>query len=169
MKRYLPLALLALTAAPARAETPSLSPKPGYTVERVDPRRTDIAITTLDGRVSLLLTGEALTMQLTDRALRDFTDEIERSSDPEAASGAGEFSDVLAASVRAPVTRAIQYDLHDVRSVRFEDGRLVITDRYGQAALERVETDGRPALESFAPEHAQAFVRMFNQLKKVAS
>jgi hypothetical protein len=174
MRRYLPLAaLLALSAAPAHAQTVyALASRtggtPGYPATRVSPRMADITIRTMDGKLEMLLTGSTLTLQLTEPALQEAEREMDR--DLAAEQGQGEFEDVISAAVRGTMhdalRRGYQYQLRDIRSMRYEDGRLVIVDRGGEELLAQVQTDGKPALASFAPEHAMQLVQEFNRLKR---
>ena len=122
------------------------------------------AITTTNNVASLLLTRDAVAMQLTDRTLgeigREFDDEARES---------GVFarlvSNVVRGSVQTMLRRSVEYPVRDLRSVEYAGGRLVFTTEEGERIFEDVEVNGTEVMESFAPGDARAFVREFNALK----
>lgn len=169
------LPLLALTASGASAQKRSTDIRiegatDGRLVERLDPRDAELAITTRDGKLSLLLSHDALTMQLTDRGLREVRREVEKDTERDAEEGllGRVIATVVRSSVRSMLDHGLRFHLDDLEDARYEKGRLVITDREGVAVLDSVEIDDRDAMEGFAPDDARAFVREFRRLKSRA-
>jgi hypothetical protein len=175
MRSLLPLALLVATTFPAHAQKSSgrlalETVPPGYAVARLSPREAHLQIVTRDGRLALLLSDDGLTMQLTDRALR----EIEQArADDAVRDGQAEFTEVLETAVRGTAFESLRTGYHhprrEIRSIRYEDGRLVITGRTGQQIFGEVRSRGVPAMQAFVPEHAKRFAREFNWVKNHAS
>lgn len=135
-------------------------------VSRLSPEDADFAITSRDGEVALLLGDEGLTLQLTDRALREVRREMDSDLDREDGLFASMIGVVVRSSVRSVLDHGLRYGLEDLDDVRFRDGRLVITDREGHRVLESVEIGGNRALEGFAPRDAQALADRFRRLKR---
>lgn len=172
------LALLAaLAAAPVHAHSHEgrgvtlngfTCEDPAYWADRVEARDVRFAITTVDGKVTLLLTDATLAMQLSDRTMRKVERELHRArherDDDDGVIGEAIKTAVIGA-VRSLLDHSAECRLRDVRDVRFESGRLVIVDRDGGRLFERVEVDDEDVLESFDPADAREFVREFRRLR----
>lgn len=174
MKKWLPLLALGLLAAPAHAQEHErhgglVLDDSGYgrVVDRLRDDDAEFLITSRDGKLSLLLTRDALTMQLTDRALREIDrDMAEDARDEDGGSLGRLIASAVRSSVKSALDHGYRYDLEDVEDVRYEDGRLTITDRDGDTILDSVKLDDRDAMESFSPEDARRFVKEFRRLKE---
>ena len=73
---------------------------------------------------------------------------------------------VVLSSVRSMLDHCLECPLDDLRDARYRDGRLELITRDGDRLFEKLEVDGEPVLESFAPESARAFVREFHRQKR---
>ena len=174
----LPLALLAaLAAAPARAHSHEgrgvtlngfTCSDPVYWADRVDARETRFSITTVEGKVSLVLTDQTLAMQLSDRTMRKVERELHRARH-EQDEGDGALGDAIKSAVigavRSLLDHSAEVRLRDVRDVRWESGRLVIVARDGQRLFERLDVDDEDVLEAFDPADAREFVREFHRTR----
>ena len=177
MKAAAALLLLPLLAVPARAvsaqdhgtrvsvSTGSDDDSPGRIGPRRDPRQARSAIATRDGRVALLLTRDAVAMQLTDRGLRD----IGRDMDEDVRDEDGFVAEIIQAAVRSSVAtmlkRSVEYPVRELRDVQYRGGRLVFTSEDGERVFENVSVDDTDVMESFSEADARAFVREFHRLK----
>jgi hypothetical protein len=174
MKKWLPLLAL-LLASTAHAQKPEEhgglvvnGGSSGRVVDRLRSDEAELGITSRNGKVSLLLTRDALTMQLTDRALREIDRDMERDArnEEENDGSLGRLiSSVVRGSVKSALDHGWQYDLEEIQDVRYDDGRLIITDCDGDTVLENVDVDDENAMEGFAPDDARRFVKEFRRLK----
>jgi hypothetical protein len=135
---------------------------------RRDPADARFAIRTSDDVVALMLTRDAVAMQLTDRGLRHVRGEMER--DMEAEHGddgvlARMIQSVVRTSVGSMLRRSIEYPVSELRSVTYERGRLVFVTEDGEEVFDQVEVNGSDVMEGFSAADARAFVREFHALK----
>jgi hypothetical protein len=182
MKAAAALLLLPLLAVPARAvsaqdhdhdrrgtrvsvSTGSDDDSPGRIGPRRHPRDARSAIATRDGMVALLLTRDAVAMQLTDRGLRD----IGRDMDEDMEEEEGFLAGIIQAAVRSSVTtmlkRSVEYPVREIRDVSYRDGRLVFTGEDGERVFDSVTVNDTDVMTSFSDTDARAFVREFRRLK----
>jgi len=169
------LLLLPLLAAPVEARAQgndirvsvSDTDSPGRVGSRRHPRDARLAIATRDDRVALLLTGEAVVMQLTDRGLRDIRDDMRREAEEEGESGffAEMVQTVVRSTVESMLRRSIEYPVGELRDVEYRRGRLVFTGEDGKRVFENVRVNDTEVMESFSDADARAFVREFRRLK----
>jgi len=182
MKAAAALLLLPLLAVPARAvsaqdhdhdrrgprvsvSTGSDDDSPGRIGPRRHPRDARTAIATRDGMVALLLTRDAVAMQLTDRGLRD----IGRDMDEDLEEEEGFLAGIIQAAVRSSVTtmlkRSVEYPVSEIRDVSYRDGRLVFTSEDGERVFDSVTVNDTDVMTSFSDADARAFAREFRRLK----
>lgn len=180
MKAAAALLLLPLLAVPARTvaaqdhdhgtrvsvSTGSDDDSPG----RIGPRRhlrdARSAIVTRDGRVALLLTHDAVAMQLTDRGLRNIGRDMDEDMEEEEE---GFLAGIIQAAVRSSVTtmlkRSVEYPVSEIRDVSYRDGRLVFTGEDGERVFDSVTVNDTDVMRSFSDADARVFVREFRRLK----
>jgi len=170
------LALLALlSAGPALAHDHGNISIGGFTCD--EPMRWSqrhatgearFAITTEDGKVTLLLTDRVVAFQLSDRVMRKVDRELHRARH-EDEDDDGPLGDAIKAavlsSVRSLLDHSAECPVRELRDVRYVDGRLEFVTRDGDRIFDRFEIDDDDVLESFDPRDAAAFVREFHRLK----
>lgn len=134
---------------------------------RRDARDARIAITTEDGKVTMVLTDRDVAFQLSDRTLHKVDRELRRARHEDDDDGViGEvIKTAVITSVRAALEHSAVYPVRELRDVRYEDGRLVFVARNGDRLFERFEVDDDCVLEAFSPGDARAFVREFHRLR----
>jgi len=134
---------------------------------RHDARDARIAITTEDGKVTMVLTERVVGFQLSDRTMRKLDRELRRARHDDDDDGViGEvIKSAVIGSVRSALDHSAVYPVRELRDVRYEDGRLVFVARDGERLFERFEVDDDCVLEAFSPGDARAFVREFHRLR----
>jgi hypothetical protein len=177
MKAAAALLLLPLLAVPARAveaqdhgtrvsvSTGSDDDSPG----RIGPRRhlrdARTAIATRDGKVALLLTRDAVAMQLTDRGLREIGRDMDEDGDEEEGFLAGIIQAAVRSSVTTMLKRSVEVPVSEIRDVQYRGGRLVFTGEDGERVFDHVTVNDTDVMTSFSDADARAFVREFRLLK----
>ncbi|HEU0054931.1 MAG TPA: hypothetical protein VFQ39_17215 [Longimicrobium sp.] len=173
MKKTFAAAVAALCLLPACAFAQTREPSlrishddvPGHLGPRYSARAADLAITTTDGSATLLVAGEVVALQLSDRTLRQARVEMQRDMDEEG----GFLGRLVANSVRNTVSRmlqrSIEYRVDELRSVEYTGGRLVFTTSDGERVFENVQINDTDVTASFSPDDARAFVRTFRAVK----
>src|SRR5262249_9116649 len=79
---------------------------------------------------------------------------------------AARFAHFITTAVEGLLHQSIEYSIHDITSVAYQDGGLVFTyDKKQVLSFETVNVDGKPALKSFAEADARAFVQRFAEVK----
>ena len=129
-----------------------------------------LTITSTNGGVELVLSDTSVTMKLSESVLQQARDEMHQDlqNDPDVQKGglAARFAGFITGAVESILTHTIDYPLGDIESVRYQDGALVFTyHKKHRLGFESVSMDGKPALKSFSPDDAQAFVERFSALK----
>jgi hypothetical protein len=174
MKKWLPvLALPALlAAAQAHAQVHGGDERAvrddraaGHVVERLRGGDAEFGITSRDGKLSLLLSPEGVTMQLTDRTLREIDRDMDEDARDEDGALGRMISSMVRGSVRSLLDHGYRYGYDEIRDVRYEDGRLRITGVDGTPLLEHVKVDDDDAMRAFSPSDAREFVRQFERLR----
>ncbi|HEU0080138.1 MAG TPA: hypothetical protein VFQ76_20995 [Longimicrobiaceae bacterium] len=177
MKAAAALLLLPLLAVPARAveaqdhgtrisvSTGSDDDSPGRLAPRRHPRDARAAIATRAGKVALLLTRDAVAMQLTERGLRDIGRDMDEDMDEEDGFLAGVIQAAVRSSVTTMLKRSVEYPVSELRDVDYRGGRLVFTGEDGERVFENVTVNDTDVMESFSDADARAFVREFRRLK----
>jgi hypothetical protein len=133
---------------------------------RHDASRARHAITTEDGKVTLVLTDRVVALQLSDRTMRKLDRELrrERREDDDGPLGEAIKAAVLG-TVRSALDHSAECPLRELRDVRYEDGRLVFVTHDGERLFERIEVDDESVLEAFDPGDAREFVREFHRVR----
>lgn len=133
---------------------------------RHDANDARIAITTEDGKVTLLLTREVVAVQLSDRTMRKLDREL-RDARREGDDGVlGEaIKAAVLGGVRALLDHSAECPVREIRDVSYAGGRLVITARDGGRVFDGFEVDDDDLLTRFERDDALAFVREFRRVK----
>ena len=134
---------------------------------RHDAARARHAITTEDGKVTLVLTDRVVAFQLSDRTMRKLDRELHRARhEDDDDGGIGEaIRTAVLGTVRSVLEHSAECPVRELRDVRYEDGRLVFVARDGERLFENFEVDDDDVLESFDPRDAREFVRQFHRLR----
>jgi hypothetical protein len=129
-----------------------------------------LTITSINDGVELMLTDTAVSMKLSDtilqQAQREMQQDLQNDRDVQKGSLAARFARVVTTAVDGLLHHTIEYSIHDIASVAYQDGGLVFT--YGKKhalSFETVNIDGKPALKSFAEADARAFAQRFADVK----
>lgn len=125
-----------------------------------------IAITTEDGKVTLVLTDGVVAMQLSDRTMRKLDRKLHKARHEDDDGPIGDaIRTAIIGSVRSLLDHSAECPVRELRDVRYEDGRLEFVTRSGERAFEHLEVDDEDVLEAFDPRDAMAFVREFRRLR----
>ncbi|HTK30688.1 MAG TPA: hypothetical protein VL332_01900 [Candidatus Saccharimonadaceae bacterium] len=176
MKRLLVLAALAVipaTSALALADDHCLSSlsadcdAPAHWAGRHETGRSRLAITTVGGAATLLLTEDVVAVQLSDRTFhkieRKLRDERHEHEEDNALGQA--IKEMILTGVTSLLNHSQECDLRDIRDASVDNGRLVLRTRNGRRLFSDVEVDDDSLMESFSAEDALAFVREFYVVK----
>lgn len=155
----------ALPAGPlARASGFSCCGDPIHWAARHDAGQARIAITTQDGKVTLLLTPAIVALQLSertlhkvDRKLRDHEDQDNPLADA--------IQTAVLETVRELLDHSAECPVRELRDVAYRDGRLVFTTRAGKHIFDDLEVNDSQVMDGFSERDARAFVAEFRQLK----
>lgn len=128
----------------------------------------DIRILNADSTVELALVGDKVTSGLAPKVLAKIKDETSAKEDTGNDFG-NSLSRVIKSAVSTAMSKQVSYPVSDIQDVRYEGGRLVFVWKDGKPMnlLEHSSVDGKPVLQSFKPEDAQAFVAAFRRRKAV--
>ena len=135
--------------------------------KRHDASRARSAITTRNGKVTLVLTQRVVAFQLSDRTMRKIDRELHRArNQDDGADAIGEAFKVAALStVRSLLDHAAVCPVDELSDVRYVDGRLEFISRDGDPVFRHVKIDDDDMVETFDPDDAADFVREFRRLK----
>lgn len=129
--------------------------------------RADVAITTDDGKVTLILTDDLIAMQFSDRTQRRINHELRdaRHEDDDGPLGNAIKSAVIS-GVHSLLNQSAELAIEDIDDVTYRDGRLVITAYDGSEPFDGASVDDRYVLESFSARDARRFVRAFERVTR---
>jgi hypothetical protein len=113
------------------------------------------AITTKDNSVVLMLTKDAIAVQLTDRALA----QMETKKD------AGFLEELLVSGVKLAVGKAVEIPIANTRSVEYRNGELFITNDQNKPVFTTIKVNGSDVLRDFSAADAARFVNAFRIAK----
>jgi hypothetical protein len=126
----------------------------------------DIRILNADSTVELALVGEKVTSGLSPKMLAQIRSKTSATEDSGSGLGSS-ISRMVKSAVNTAVAKQVSYPISDIKDVRYEGGRLVFVWKDGKPMnlLEHSNVNGKPVLQSFRPEDAQAFVKAFRTRK----
>ena len=178
--KTLPLILVLLTLAPVQPSqahgrhrgcllNSSCCDSPARWAARHDPGDARLAIDTREGEATLLLTGDVVAVQLSDRTLhkveRKFRDERAEDDDNPLAAA---IKTAVYTGVLSLLDHSAECRIRDIRDVDYRNGRLEFTTEGGRPLFSHMEVDDEDMLASFSERDAQAFVREFRKVKAAA-
>ncbi|HJQ99708.1 MAG TPA: hypothetical protein VJ826_15445 [Candidatus Polarisedimenticolaceae bacterium] len=160
------IALLALSVPPA-AHAANLTcrglGKDVQWAERLAPSDARLAITTENGKMTLLLTDDEVAYQLSDRTFRHVQRKLRKARDEQDHWLGSAIVTAVTGTVRDVLDHSFVCDLSDLRDATYEDGRLVLTGRRGEVIFG--DDDDGDGMEGFSPHDARRFVREFHRMK----
>jgi hypothetical protein len=167
----LSLALTALLATaltqapPAHALRCSLSGDHVRWAGHQDPDDARIAITTEDGKVTLLLTDRLVAIQLSDRMVHKVRRELRDKREEQDNVIGQAIVTAVVGTVGELIDNSFQCRLHYIRDAYYKDGRLVLKSTCGKPLFEDAEMDDCDVMSSFSERDAKAFIREFHRAK----
>ena len=131
-----------------------------------DPAAARIAITTQDGKVTMLLTDRDVVLQLSDRTVhrvrRELRDKKEEQED-------NWFAYAIVSAVQGTVSElidnSVECRVRYLRDASYENGRIVLTGRNGKEVFADTDVCDSDVMSSFSEKDARNFVREFRKLK----
>lgn len=153
-------------ALPARADDINIGCDRAHWAGHHDPAAARLAITTQDGKVTLMLTDRDVVFQLSDRTIhkvrRELRDKKEEHED-------NWFAYAIVSAVEGTVSdlidNSVEYRLRDLRDAYYTNGRLVIVGRDGKDSFEDTNVCDSNVMTSFSERDARSFVKEFRKLK----
>lgn len=125
-----------------------------------------VAITTQDGKVTMLLTERDVVLQLSDRTVhrvrRQLRDKKEEQEDNWFAYA---FVSAVEGTVSGLIDNSMECRLRDVRDASYENGRIVLTGRDGKDMFSKTEVCDSDVMAAFSERDARNFVREFRKVK----
>ena len=169
------LAILAPGHAAAGRRDPCLTMKsscdsPARWASRHDVRDAELAITTEDGDATLILTGEVVAVQLSDRAFhkidRKLKSKVDDDDDDEDSGALGRaIKTAVLSSVRSLLDHSQECPVRRIENVEYRHDRLVFTTDRGTDLFGDVEVDDQDVMAAFSERDARLFVREFKRVK----
>jgi hypothetical protein len=157
--RSLPLVLVAaamLPASVAAQEPPvrqdSVRQDSARVTDRIHPDRAERALITRHRDFALLIAGDELLAQLTDRGLEEFR----ASMDDEESLASRILGAMLQAGMRQLLDNAIAIPIAGIARAEVVDGRLVLEDDSGDEFFD-LSVNDRDVMEDFSEREARAF------------
>ncbi len=129
-----------------------------------------LTITSINDGVELVLTDTSVSMKLSDTILQqaqhEMQQDLQNDRDVQKGGLVARFAHFVTSAVEGLLHHTIEYSIHDIASVAYQDGGLVFTYSKKHAlSFETVNIDGTSALKSFAEADARAFVQRFADVK----
>ena len=129
-----------------------------------------LTITSTNDGVELVLTDTSVSMKLSDtilqQAQREMQQDLQNDRDVQKGGLAARFAHFVTSAVEGLLHHTIEYSIHDIASVAYQDGGLVFTyDKKHALSFEIVKIDDKPALKSFAEADARTFAQRFADVK----
>jgi hypothetical protein len=161
------LATITLMASPLPSHALSVNCSGDHVrwAEHHDPADARFAITTEDGKVTLLLTDRDVAVQLSDhmvhRVKHKLRDKVDDQDDPLAMA----IVTAVAGTVRELIDDSFECRLRDLRDVSYQGGRLRFTSREGKPVFEDTDLCDTDVMSSFSERDARHFVEQFRRIK----
>ena len=160
-------AVLAAQGAPAQAcdndrsfnlNSASFS-EPARWAARHDSRDARLAITTEDGKATLILTDKVVAAQLSDRVLHKIERKLKREqNDGEDNLLAHTIKTAVLSSVRSVLDHSAECSIRDLSNVEYRRGRLIFTTEDGDRIFENIE---------ISDQEVEAFTRTLKPTRTV--
>lgn len=129
----------------------------GEIVPRLQHNAADVAITTREGSVDLLIAGESILIQFTDRFLEGIEKEIKSETKEHDTHLANVIRSMVSSGVTTLLDRAISIPFSEISEVYYEEGRLYILNHEGREIFDNLDIDGKQVMEDFRRRDARRF------------
>lgn len=162
----LAIALTASLAAavPAAAQSHRMGNDTAWVTDRRAVGHSTFHIVSRDGTSALLLTDTTIVAQLTDAGLEHLKTSTDSTAKDDGVT-ARFFASMARGLLGHLFDHAIEYDLHDLASAEYTNGRLMLTSRDGHQPFGDVNMFGHQLMEDFSPADAKAFAARANQAR----
>ncbi len=128
-------------------------------VPRISPADADIAITSREGYVNLLIHDDMLIIQFSDKKLDEIANEIQNEvSDENQEHFIAVLKSMISGGVRTLLDRGLAIPLYEISEVSYTNGKLIILNQTGNDIFKDVEIDDKPLMEQFSRRDARRFV-----------
>lgn len=124
-------------------------------VARHDVKAARLAIPTRRGAAVLLLTSDAVAVQLSDETMR----KVETEAD------AGFLEELIVSGVRLAIGKSVEYPVARIRSAEIANGVLVLTSEDGKPVFDTIRVDGHNVTHDLDAASAARFLREFRKLR----
>lgn len=117
-------------------------------------------ITNSDESVNLMVAQTGIAIQFSDKFLNDLDDEILNSKNENNEANAFEkaIRAMVGSGVRTLLDHAILIPFYELSSVRYDDGRIHVTDVNGKDIFEDLEINDKQIMEDFSRRDSRRFV-----------
>lgn len=133
---------------------------------RHDTRDARLAITTEDGDATLLITGNVVAVQLSDKAMKHMQRKFRDSEDEDSDNPLSQsIKEVVFTAVRSMLDHSAECRIRDIKDVTYEHGRLILTSRDDGTVFANFDVDNDDVMRGFSERDARAFVREFDRVK----
>ena len=162
------LALVALPALPTGAVAHACDTSCGHHVRWADHHSVGgarVAITSVDGNVTLLLTDRVVAFQLSDRKVHQVERALKDKKDEQDNWLGSVIVTAVVGTVRQFIDNSFECRVRDLRDVTYENGQLSFIARDGRHVFEDADIDGSDLSTIFSERDARRFVREFQGVK----
>lgn len=139
---------------------------PAHWRARHDTRDARLAINTVGGEATLLITDDVVAVQLSDQTMKRVRHELDAKLDGDDENAlAQSIKAVVISSVRALLNHSAECRIRDLNDVEIEDGRLVFLSRHNEHVFTNLDLNDDDVMSGFSERDAEAFVREFHRVK----
>jgi hypothetical protein len=130
-------------------------------IDRVEITKSTVHIVNKTQETALLVRGNTMVLQLTDRGLKNIKQEIRKE-------GEGALGKMMHAALAGAISEfldhGMEYDLADLKEARVEKGALVLERKNGEKIFDNFEINDEEVLETFSEQDARRFAAHLNKL-----
>src|SRR5262245_9768337 len=146
------LATMALAVSPPQSSAMSLSCSGDHVrwAEHHDLADARFAITTENGKVTLLITDRDVAIQLSDRMVHRVHRKLHNTTEEQDNPLGMAIASAVIGTVQELIDDSFECRLRDLRDVSYEDGRLVFISRHGERVFDDTDVDDTDVMASFS-------------------
>jgi hypothetical protein len=130
-----------------------------------DPGDARFAMTTENGKVTVLLTDRVVALQLSERTLHRVQRELHAKEERQDHWLGAVIASAVIGTVGDLLDSSFECRLRDLRDVTYEDGRLEFIGRDGRPVFDHTEVCDNDLGSAFSEQDARRFVREFRMAK----